>query len=63
MVVVLAKHVIKSIITWAGRYYLVKGGQYNFCNQGGIMSLMPPMGGIMGLMPPMGGIKNIITPP
>ena len=33
-------------ITLAGRYYLVKGGYYNFCIQGGIMNLMLPMGGI-----------------
>ena len=36
------------IITWAGRYYLVKGGQYIFHDQGGIMEIMPPMGCIMG---------------
>ena len=39
---------IISIITWAGRYCLVKGGQYIFHDQGGIMEIMPPMGGIMG---------------
>ena len=36
------------IITWAGGYCLVKGGQYIFHDQGGIMEIMPPMGGIIG---------------
>ena len=38
--------------TWAGRYCSVKGGQYIFYDQGGIMGIMRPMGGIISMIPP-----------
>ena len=33
---------VRSIITWAGRYCLVKGGQHILYDQGSIRQIMPP---------------------